>query len=127
LVPATNGSIPGAPGGGHSSQGGAVLDAVPGDTVDDDAPALVVVDVVVAGEAPDDDVPALVGAVNVVTAADVEVKGVAVIAGKLTTPPVVGLVPATPAVVAAVCAVAGPASAIRRTIVVRNSMACPVS
>jgi hypothetical protein len=32
-------------------------------------------------------VPALVGAVNVVTAGDVEVDGVAVVAGKLTAPP----------------------------------------
>jgi hypothetical protein len=113
LVPAINGSIPEAAGGGHSSQGGTVLDAAAGDTADDDAPALVV-DVVVAGEAADADAPALVGAVNVVTAAGVEVEGVAVIAGKLITPPVVRLVPATPAV----CAVAGPASAIRRTIVI---------
>jgi hypothetical protein len=66
----------------------------------------------VAGEAVDDDVPALVGVVNVVTAGDVEVDGVAVVAGKLTVPPVVRLVPATPAVVAAVCAAAGPASVL---------------
>jgi hypothetical protein len=102
LVPAINGSIPEAAGGEHSSQDGTVLDAAAGDAVDDDAPALV-------------------GAVNVVTAGDVEVEGVAVIAGKPTTPPVVRLVPATPAVVAAVCAVAGPASAIRRGSAMRNS------
>jgi hypothetical protein len=53
--------------GGSSSQGGAVLDAAAGDAVGDDAPALA-------------------GAVNVVTAADVEVERVAVITVKLTTP-----------------------------------------
>ena len=53
--------------GGNSSQGGAILDAAAGDAVGDDAPALV-------------------GAVNVVTGADDEVQGVAVIAVKLTTP-----------------------------------------
>jgi hypothetical protein len=67
LVPAINGSIPEAPGGGHSSQDGTVLDAAAGDTADDDAPTLA-------------------GAVDVVTAGDVEVEGVVVIAGKLTAP-----------------------------------------
>lgn len=81
----------------------------------------------VAGEAVDDDVPALVGVVNVVTAGDVEVDVVAVVAGKLTVPPVVRLVPATPAVVAAVCAAAGPASAIRRGTAMRNSRAMALS
>jgi hypothetical protein len=123
LVPAINGSIPAAPGGGHSSQDGTVLDPAADDTADDDAPGLVVVDVVVAGEAVDDDVPALVGAVNVATAGDVEVDGVAVVAGKLTAPPVVRLVPATPAV----CAAAGPASAIRRGTAMRNSRAMALS
>jgi hypothetical protein len=55
------------PGGGHSSQDGTVLDSAAGDTADDDAPTLV-------------------GAVDVVTAGDVEVEGVVVIAGKLTAP-----------------------------------------
>jgi hypothetical protein len=108
LVPAINGSIPEAPGGGHSSQDGTVLDAAAGDTADDDAPALV-------------------GAVDVVTAGDVEVEGAVVITGKLTAPTVVRLVPATPAVVAAVCAVAGPASPIRRSSAMRNSRAMALS
>jgi hypothetical protein len=69
-------------------------------------------------------VPALVAAVDVVTAGDVEVEGVAVIAGKLTTPPIVRLVPAMPAVV---CAVAGPATAIRSSVVMRNSWAMALS
>jgi hypothetical protein len=95
---------PRRPGGGHS-QDGTVLDAAAGDAVDDDAPALV-------------------GAVNVVTAGDVELEGIAVIAGKLTTPPVVRL---APAVVAAVCAVAGLASAIRSSKAMRNSRAMALS
>jgi hypothetical protein len=128
LVPAKNGSIPEAPDGGHSSQAGTVLlDAAAGVEVDDDVPVLVV-DVVVAGV--DDDAPALVGAVNVVIAAvEVEVV-VAVIAGKLATPPVVTLEPAMPAVeavVPAVCAAAGPASAIRNGSAMRNSWVMALS
>ena len=104
MVPAINGSFPKASGGGHSSQDGTVFDAAAGDTVDDNAPALV-------------------GAVDVVAAGDVEVEGVVVIAGKLTAPPVVRLVSATPAVVAA----ARPASAIRRGSAMRNSRAMALS
>ena len=119
-MPATNGSIPEAPGGGHSTKAGTVLDAAAGIEVDDDVPVLVV----------DDDVPALVGAVNVVIAA-VEVEGVvAVIAGKLAAPPVVTLEPATPAVeavVPAICAAAGPASAIRNVSAMRNSWVTALS
>jgi hypothetical protein len=130
LVPARNGSIPEAPDGGHSSQAGTVLlDAAAGVEVDDDVPMLVV-DVVVAGVDVDDDVPALVGAVNVVVAG-VEVEGVvAVIADKVTTPPVVSLEPAMPAVeavVPAVCAAAGPASAMRNSNAMRNSWAMALS
>jgi hypothetical protein len=126
LVPATNGTIPEAPDGGHSSQAGTVLlDAAPGVDVDDDVPVLVVV---VAGV--DDDVPAPVGAVNVVIAA-VEVAGVvAVIAGRLAAPPVATLEPATPAVeavVPAICAAAGPANAIRNGSAMRNSRVMALS
>jgi hypothetical protein len=84
--------------GGNSSQGGAVLDAAAGDAVGDDAPALV-------------------GAVNVVTGADDEVEGVAVIAVKLTTPLGRKVVSATPAVIAAAGAVAGPANTVRSSVV----------
>jgi hypothetical protein len=81
--------------GGNSSQGGAVLDAAAGDAVGDDAPALV-------------------GAVNVVTGADDEVEGVAVIAVKLTTP--LGR-KAVSAVIAAAGALAGPANTVRSSVV----------
>jgi hypothetical protein len=94
--------------GGNSSQGGAVLDAAAGGAVGDDAPALV-------------------GTVNVVTAVDVEVEGVAVIAGKLTTPLGRKVVSATPAVIAAAGAVAGPVSTIRSSVVTRNSWAVALS
>jgi hypothetical protein len=121
-VPTKNGSVTDAPEGGHSTQCGAASEAAAGDGADDDA-AAPDAGVVAAGEATDDDVPGL-GVVDVVV--DAVAEGVvAVIAGKLTAPddPICGLVPAVPGAVVAVCAAAGPASAIRSASAMPNSWA----
>jgi hypothetical protein len=125
LVPVRNGSNPEAPDGGHRTQAGTVDDAA-GDVADGDAVPLVVAVVVEV----DDDPPAAVGAVNV-TGAGVATEGVvAAIVGRLMEPdaagvPAGGVAPIVerftePEPVVAVCAAAGPTSAIRSGSVKRN-------
>jgi hypothetical protein len=131
-VPVRNGSNPEAPDGGHSTQEGTVDDAA-GDVADGDAVPLVVA----AGVEVDDDPPAAVGAVNV-TGAGVAAEGVvAATAGRPTAPaavevPAGGVAPiverlTAPEPVVAVCAAAGPTSAIRSGSVKRNGWAILVS
>jgi hypothetical protein len=108
FVPATKAPNPDAPGGGHNSQSGAVAEAAPEDLVDEEAPAEP--DAAPRVEAAD---PPVAVAPPVVAVEEVAVGlvGVGVVVGNLTAPyGVARLLPATPEVVAAVCAAAGAAS-----------------
>jgi nucleoid-associated protein YgaU len=120
VVPVRNGSNPEVPDGGHSTQAGAVDDAAR-EVDDGDAVPLVVA----AGVGVDDDPLPAVGAVNV-SGTDVAAEGVvAAIAGTLAAPIVERFTAPVP--VAAVCAAAGPARAIRSGNIKRNGWAIPVS
>lgn len=130
MVPVKNGVIPEAPEGAHSSQSGTLLRGAGVPVADEPPDAAWVEDVVpalpsvldrvlaadpVTDEAPGTELPAVAVA---------EVAVVAVVVGKLRAPyGFVRLVPATPRVVAVVCAPAGKVSAIESSSAMRNGLA----
>ncbi len=126
-MPARNGSPPEAPAGGHSTQRGATPDALAGEAIEADAPALVAaVALAAACGAADADGPAPVD-VAAGEAAGVAALPVAAIAGRLTAPddPDDCALPAIGGAVVAVCAAAGPASAISSGSAMRKGWAIP--